>query len=332
MKFFNDLSIKSKIISIAVVAVIGFSISFVVNFSVTSTNAENLAQLENVIYPILEHSEKNKVRLDQVISLLDQAVAVEEEDMIEEADVVVASMQKSFNAIASIDSAKQQQAKMLDEQLAAYYALAKSMTASMLDGTLKSEHIASRAQAMQAKLKLFKNNLNGLQQESKTAFADVIAAANKTAIFSLQIAAIIGLIITIVLLGTAYLVANGITRNIKNVSDNLQEIASGDGDLTQRLHAQNNDEVGQLVEYFNTFMDKLQTMMQEITGYSSHVGSAAEELTSIAEQSSKGIQSQHSAAEQVATASSEMAATVVEVARNALQTSTQTRYLTAHIL
>jgi len=319
MPFFNNLSIKYKIISIAIVAVIGFGISFVVNFSVATKNSTNLLQLENIIYPTLEHSEKSQVRLDNVINLLDQSVALEEEDMVEEADAIIVSIQKSFKTIANLDKTKNNEIQTLRKELTTYYNIAKSITMGMLGGTLKPEQIQSKAQAMQAALKTLRGHLTLFQKNSKNAFANTIKTANETAQYSIMISAIIGAILIATLAGTAFLIANSITRNIEYVSDNLQEIANGNGDLTQRLHATNNDEVGQLVDHFNTFMDKLQNMVQELTGYSSHVSSAAEELSSIAKQSRDGIESQRSDAEQVATASNEMAATVVEVASNAAQ-------------
>ncbi len=305
--------------SIALVAIIGFGINFTVNFLATMDNADQLHHLETQIYPTLERSEKNWVQLDEVINLLDQAVATYEADMVEEADNRIASMQTSFTEIAEIDNTKQEKITQLQQQLTAYYALAKPMTLAMLGGSLKAKEMQSRAQKMQTKLKLFKENLTEFRKKNKTAFSMIIAKTNKTAQTSVILGAVIGAVFILVLAITAYLIAASIARNITSVSDNLQEIAQGDGDLTQRLSALSKDEVGLLVGHFNTFMDKLQTMIQELTGYSSHVGTAAEELTNIAQESREGIESQRAEAEQVATASNEMSATIVEVARNAEQ-------------
>ncbi len=305
--------------SIAVIAIFGFGVSFIVNYSVANDNATQLQRLESVIYPTMARSEKNQVQLDKVIGFLDQAVATEEEDMVEEADTTVAQMQTAFTEIAKLDNSKSKTIKLLQQQLTEYYAVAKPMTLGMLNGTLKADQMQASAQQMQLKLKVFKDNLIQFQTDSQTAFTGIISKTTETTQFSIVLGAIIGLVLVIFLAFTAYLIARSITRNIKNVSANLQEIAKGDGDLTQRLQASSKDEVGQLVDYFNTFMDKLQTMIQELTGYSSHVGTAAEELTNIAQQSREGIESQRAEAEQVATASNEMSATIVEVARNAEQ-------------
>ncbi len=317
MRFFNNLSLRYKIMSIALIAIVGFGISFVVSFFVASTNATNLTKLQNIIYPTLDLGEKNYLQLDKIIILLNEAVA--EEESIEEADGIIMNMIKSFDEINKLDNSKSSEIKRLKQELETYYKLAKPLTMGMLNRSLKPEQIQASTTAMQASLKVLQEHLEAFYKESEKNLTDIITITNETSQWSIQLSTIIGVILMLVLAGSAYYVANNITANIKNVSGNLYEIANGSGNLTQRLQATGNDEVGQLVTYFNTFMDKQQAMIQKLIGYSSQVGSAAENLSSIVVECQNGMQSQRSDAEQVATASNEMAATVVEVARNAEQ-------------
>ena len=43
-------------------------------------------------------------------------------------------------------------------------------------------------------------------------------------------------------------------RPLNHVSQALAQIANGSGDLTQRIHVDNQDEVGELAQNFNTFV------------------------------------------------------------------------------
>ena len=61
-----------------------------------------------------------------------------------------------------------------------------------------------------------------------------------------------------------WLAATGVTRPINSVAAMLKEIASGDGDLTQRLAYTKKDELGELVNWFNRFLDKLQPTIAQI--------------------------------------------------------------------
>lgn len=61
-----------------------------------------------------------------------------------------------------------------------------------------------------------------------------------------------------------WLTATGVTRPINSVAAMLKDIASGDGDLTQRLAYTKKDELGELVNWFNRFLDKLQPTIAQI--------------------------------------------------------------------
>ncbi len=239
--------------------------------------------------------------------------------MVEAARETLGAMHAAFSEIAEFDPAQAETMKGLQQAATDYYSAAKTLTLGMLTGSIEPGQIASRVQAMQAKLKLLGDGLTAFRDQRKQAFSQTIATANEAAQFSLSMGAIIGAILVVVLATTAFLVATGIMRSIEDVSNNLREIASGEGDFTRRLKADNQDEVGQMVGHFNTFMDKLQGLIQELMGYSSQVGTAAEELAIIAGQSRDGMERQRIETDQVATASNEMAATVVEVARGAGQ-------------
>ncbi|MBL1275848.1 MAG: methyl-accepting chemotaxis protein [Ectothiorhodospiraceae bacterium] len=317
MSIFNTLSIRYKILSIVAVAIVGFTVYFAVNFSVTSNNAQSLAQLRDSIFPTLEHSEKNLVRLQQTINLLDEAVSTEEEDVVEDAQNTVAAMQSAFEEIAELNPHHVEMIKTLQQALTDYFKTAKDITLGMLNSSIPADQIAAKAQVMQIKLKIFRDDLTQFRDQRHVAFTDTIETANNAANFGLNVGMLIGAALVLILAVTGHLVSAGIVGNLTKVSDNLREIARGEGDLTRRLKADNQDEVGQLVGHFNTFMGKLQGIIQELKNHSSQVGTASEELAGIAQQSLNSMERQRSDTDQVATASNEMAVTVADVAQNA---------------
>ncbi len=114
-----------------------------------------------------------------------------------------------------------------------------------------------------------------------------------------------------------WLTASGVTRPINGVAQMLKEIASGDGDLTQRLDYSKRDELGELVSWFNRFLDKLQPTIAQIKQSITDARGTADQSSDIARQTSEGMQVQFREIDQVATASNEMSATAHEVANSA---------------
>ncbi len=93
------------------------------------------------------------------------------------------------------------------------------------------------------------------------------------------------------------------------------------GDLTQKLNIKGGDEISRLMHALNTMADNLRKTIQEISGASIQLSTAAVEMTSITESADRTLQQQNSEVEQAATAVTEMSAAVEEVARNATSTS-----------
>jgi len=75
-----------------------------------------------------------------------------------------------------------------------------------------------------------------------------------------------GLIVGLISFGLSKLL---VFRQISKVSACLKEIAAGEGDLTARLHLDSNDEIGDLVHWFNIFVENLQKLKRLLCGHRS---------------------------------------------------------------
>jgi len=119
-------------------------------------------------------------------------------------------------------------------------------------------------------------------------------------------------------------VANTIVKPIKNAVASLKDIAQGEGDLTMRLNASTKDEVGELGFWFNTFIEKLQGIVKQISENSNSVNAASHQLSVIAKDLSSGAEDTSQRAANVATASEEMSANLNNVAAAMEQSATNT--------
>nr|WP_176704147.1 methyl-accepting chemotaxis protein [Pseudomonas sp.]QDK64819.1 methyl-accepting chemotaxis protein [Pseudomonas sp.] len=122
-----------------------------------------------------------------------------------------------------------------------------------------------------------------------------------------------------------WLAVSGVIRPINQVAAMLKDIASGDGDLTQRLKYHKHDELGELVSWFNRFLDKLQPIIAQIKQSITEARTTADQSSEIARQTSDGMQIQFREIDQVATASNEMSATAHDVANSASNAATAAR-------
>ncbi|MBS4085506.1 methyl-accepting chemotaxis protein [Pseudomonas sp. MBT-17] len=142
----------------------------------------------------------------------------------------------------------------------------------------------------------------------------VLDDAQETGVLTALLVAVVAGVVGLLLI---WLTASGVTRPINSVAEMLKNIASGEGDLTQRLNYSKKDELGELVNWFNRFLDKLQPTIAQIKQSITEARGTADQSSEIARQTSEGMQVQFREIDQVATASNEMSATAHDVANSA---------------
>ncbi|NOH96875.1 methyl-accepting chemotaxis protein [Vibrio sp. 99-70-13A1] len=128
-------------------------------------------------------------------------------------------------------------------------------------------------------------------------------------------------VITLIVILLVSWLVSFLFRDLKRVSDALEEIAGGEGDLTQRLEPKSDDEVGQLAKSFNRFVGNMHHMVIKLSDVSAALSEQSRLTASQAEERSARIRLQQDEINMVATAVNEMAAATQEIAGNADQTA-----------
>jgi methyl-accepting chemotaxis protein len=135
-----------------------------------------------------------------------------------------------------------------------------------------------------------------------------------------------------------YLFSKSITGPINDAVTGLKDIAEGEGDLTMRLNAQSKDEIGEMGFWFNTFIEKLQRIVQQIAQNSESVGENSAQLSTISgellegsEDTSERSASVAAAAEEMSTNLNSVAAAMEESATNAGMVATAAEQMSSTI-
>jgi len=106
-----------------------------------------------------------------------------------------------------------------------------------------------------------------------------------------------------------------ITRPITGITEKMNDIAQGEGDLTATLNTNRQDEIGALAAAFNEFVAKMRSAMTEVLDCSKQLGTETEELDATTKQACESVSRQQAETKQVAAATTQLAATSNEVAR-----------------
>ncbi len=148
---------------------------------------------------------------------------------------------------------------------------------------------------------------------------------------SLQYLIFVVLLVSIVIIVVVGIVlARQISRPLNYAAGLAEQVSSGD--LTTDIAVDRADEIGDLQKALKHMTDGLRGMVSDI-GYSAdQQASAAEELSSITEQTRRHVLEQNENTELVATAITEMSATVHEVSQNTSEASKAAQEANAEVI
>lgn len=121
----------------------------------------------------------------------------------------------------------------------------------------------------------------------------------------------------IIIIGLGFLVQLVIARPLKKMNDAINDIAEGEGDLTERFNSKSTNELGLMANGFDKLLDRLQTTIADTKASTQSLLESSGNLRNIASESESVVNRQSEQTEQVATAMNEMSATAQTVAESA---------------
>jgi len=156
-------------------------------------------------------------------------------------------------------------------------------------------------------------NLDGVERDVQAARAEFQERIDALVMIMLGSA-----VVLLALMGLlALLMSNALLRPLMLIKNNLDDMAQGDGDLTQRLPVTSSDELGDLARSFNRFVEKIHSLVQQVAGTTTQLAGLVGAVAGQAQRSEQAMAAQRHETDQVATAINEMSAAAHEVAMSA---------------
>jgi len=120
-------------------------------------------------------------------------------------------------------------------------------------------------------------------------------------------------------LGLSLYLARMLSNPVRAMASHLAEMASGGGDLTKRVGVSVNDEIGDMANYLNTFLDKLEKIIIEVKGGAGSISAAAQQVASSSSSLSQGTSEQAASVEETTSSLEEMSASINQNTENSRQ-------------
>ncbi|MEP1448684.1 MAG: methyl-accepting chemotaxis protein [Paraglaciecola sp.] len=319
MNFLTKLSIAQKLFLIPIIGTVGFLLYLGIT---TYTALKNVDLLENVIevqYPALDVTKNALVKMEKVKETLSSAVTTGDEESLENALNHAKETQNLLQKIKAIDPDLSTDINSILQSFNNYYNLAFDVSKSMIDGTADYSKLGELSGTMNDNYDNAFENLSHFKETRTKAFQTDIQEASDSGQSTIFIGGAMALLTIILLFATAIPIVNGIKGSIVQVVNSLKDIAQEDGDLTVRIQSKNKDEIGDLVHWFNQFMEKLQGVVKDIVNASLPLSKLAQNLNQLTDDTNKTIDVQQRSAGQAKNAVDAMRHSVIAVAESAAE-------------
>lgn len=124
-------------------------------------------------------------------------------------------------------------------------------------------------------------------------------------------------LITVVIVGLlVFNIANQLSKPIKRISNTTYDLSAGSGDLTIRMDVDRDDELGELSNNFNGFLDDLSNIVSDIRGFSGSLASSCAELDATMDEIDKSVDDLSNVSNTTAAAIEELSNTISSVTDN----------------
>lgn len=321
MSFLNNISIKAKIISLAAAAIIGLVVSLVINTSINSANSERIQKVRDVYFPVVQKTDSNLVKLRQIRELLNNAVSTGEVELLQNADQVKEEIINNIDSIILLWGEQAEFSSQTRKYFINYYSIAYKVTDGMLSGTLDMSQLSAKIEQMNSSLDRVTASMEQSNKDALSGFNQIVESSNSAAQDALTFGLLITGITVMILLLLGWSTTVSIGTALGSLLKSLKDIASGDGDLTKRIKKTSNDELGDVVDWFNLFIDKLHKSINDVVKSIKPLSELSADLDALTTETLSISSQQNLATEEVSLVVEDLVASVQNVSNNASSAS-----------
>ena len=328
MQWFQDLSFKWKIsLPLLLVSLISIS-SSILGISLSRHIAGDIDKVGNVFLRQIDLFLQADRDLYQALIAEKELVYINSssrdarESYRDNADQVATRMSKALSLgemdnLRSLESEFKKLYELWDEA-------SRSVISAVDDGDMSLAIRLHQNTSKEAfdQLRSFIDVVQENQIKASEVYTAQALAVNDKSRFQLLLFLTLGLIIVFLMI---FLIPPLITTPLLLIRRNVEDIASGNGDLTARIHLNSRDELGDLADKFNLFLDKMHFMVSNTKDCAVRVSHSSSDLSSISNNNRHSLELQRQSLDMVVSAVNEMSTAIVEVAGNTSRTADQAK-------
>lgn len=320
----KNLSLTLKFSLLPAVALLGLLLFVGYTSLQLANNDERLVDLETHSFPTLEKADAVIFQYSRLPGLLNSAVAAGELETLVEARQVlaeIASKQQELRQLVANRQGRPRELEAWSSAIKRYADNALPASEQLIKGTASFEELSPSLGRMATDLNETQKLATAFRAHAYEDFQQTLAQTRTDNATTTRVGFALSAVLVALVSIVSVLVIRGIMANVRGVITSLQAIARGDGDLTRRVNVESNDEIGEMIMLFNSFIDKLQATIRQIIEAANPLGDMSKELYRLTQDAQQNSGSQQGHTDSISRDILTMTNSIQEVAQRSQQAS-----------
>lgn len=263
MQRLQTLTIFHKIVIAPLLGLLVFIGYLCYSYIQNQTSQQNLMQIREVRFPVLELTNINIALLESISKYIRDAVVASEPSWLEETVPLDRDLQNNLktmrNALSEPDTID-----AITKSYRAYYANAIQLAHMMISGNSETDlrnQVITQTKTQYETSMLLLEQLKTTQRASyEHSLKEVVQHLDRVVWIGLAV----GILATLLITWVTFTLSFKTRKTILEVLESLHKISAGKPDFTKRVKKNSEDEIGELVDCFNIFTEKLEADYQAL--------------------------------------------------------------------
>ncbi len=314
---FKDMKIKTRIMSILAVLGGGYLLLLaMVQFSTTSTHTR-MQQISSSLFPAALKMSEAEAAFERMKKHYGDAVVLQDAKSLQGAEKDAEASDAALEEVKSALTSSPELGKQADALLAQFSSIRSrdhDTYAAMLAATAgPSDDLMAQVGALGKDNKALTEAMANFDKAIAANFQQQLDEVDTYSVRS-RVTGLIMLVFAVLSCAMAWwVVQSKVVLPLRSLAQRLQDIAEGEGDLTQRIEVNGNNEIDEVGNWFNVFIERVEGIVRQVAEHAQTLGAAATELAATASETASQAAQQQEQAERISATMSEISTSVHEI-------------------
>ncbi|MGD0547633.1 MAG: methyl-accepting chemotaxis protein [Terracidiphilus sp.] len=314
---FGQMKIKTRILGILALLAGGYLLQVaMVQFTATATHSR-MSEISSSLFPAALKMSEAEAAFERTKKKYGDAVVLQDAASLKGAEKDAEATAAALDAVKASLASSPELGKQADGLLAEFASIRSrdhDTYAAILAATAgPSDELMAQVGALGKDNKTLTDSMGVFDKVISASFQTQLDAVDAWSVRSRMVGFIMLVFAVLSCAMAWWVVQSKVVSPLHLLALRLQDIAEGEGDLTQRIDVKGKDEIDEVGNWFNVFIGRIEEIVRQVAEHAGTLGQAATELAATARDTADQAAQQQEQAARISATMGEITSSVLEI-------------------